>query len=142
MKDIVAGLLFIAIALIFGVGSRSYELGAALRMGPAYFPLLASLLLGLLGIAIFLKGLFTTSPPFGRVPVRGAILVLSAPVAFGLVLPSFGFVPAAFLTAALSAAASPRSGLVRVCTIAAGLTVFSYIVFVVLLGVSMPAFGP
>lgn len=142
MKDVAAGLLFIAIALVFGVGSRSYELGSALRMGPAYFPLLASLLLGGLGLAILAKGLFTPGAPFGTVSVRGATLVLAAPVAFGLILPSFGFVPAAFVTAALSAAASRRSGLLATLAIALGLTAFSYVVFVRLLGISTPAFGP
>jgi hypothetical protein len=35
IKDIGAGVIFIAIGLLFGVGALCHELGTALRMGPA-----------------------------------------------------------------------------------------------------------
>lgn len=139
-KDILAGLMFIGIALIFGIGSQQYALGTALRMGPAYFPLLASLLLGAFGLAIVVHGFITAGTPFGPVSVRGLVLVLSAPVAFGLTLPGLGLVPATFIAAALGAAASRRTTPIGAVAIAAGLTAFSYVVFVMLVGVSTPAF--
>ena len=39
IRDIGAGLIFIAIGLLFGLGSIGLEIGTALRMGPGYFPL-------------------------------------------------------------------------------------------------------
>ncbi len=56
-KDVLAGLLFIAVAA-FGLWlSRDYPIGTALRMGTGYVPrLLCWILLGL-GAVVFLQGL-------------------------------------------------------------------------------------
>ena len=51
-QDIGAGVIFIAIGLLFGVGALHLELGTALRMGPGYFPLILAGLLVALGLAI------------------------------------------------------------------------------------------
>ena len=50
--DALAGLLFIAFGLLFGVQALGLELGTAFRMGPGYFPLVLSGILILLGLAI------------------------------------------------------------------------------------------
>jgi putative tricarboxylic transport membrane protein len=56
-KDVLAGLLFVAVA-VFGLwASRNYPIGTALRMGTGYVPrLLCWLLLGL-GVVVFINGL-------------------------------------------------------------------------------------
>src|SRR6202048_5622532 len=59
-KDVLAGLLFVAVAL-FGLWlSRDYPMGTALRMGTGYVPrLLCWLLLGL-GAWVLVQGFFET----------------------------------------------------------------------------------
>ena len=48
-KDVSAGLLFIAIAALFALGTQELELGTARKLGPGAFPLMLSGVLGLLG---------------------------------------------------------------------------------------------
>jgi hypothetical protein len=59
-KDFWAGLMFIGTGLFFAIGaSVSYQMGTAVRMGPAYFPTALGLLLTALGVIVLLQGLYT-----------------------------------------------------------------------------------
>lgn len=59
-KDFWAGLMFMAIGLGFMiVAMRNYNMGTAVRMGPAYFPTLLGGLQALLGLAIFIRAFAT-----------------------------------------------------------------------------------
>src|SRR6266567_775700 len=56
-KDVLAGLLFVAVAL-FGLWlSRDYPIGTALRMGTGYVPRLLCWILLALGVAVLVQGL-------------------------------------------------------------------------------------
>jgi hypothetical protein len=55
MKDLLTGILFVSIGLLFNLYSRIYELGTASNMGPGYYPGLISILLTLLGIFLIIK---------------------------------------------------------------------------------------
>src|SRR3954469_25866767 len=58
-KDFWAGLMFLAFGVFFAVyGAMYYQMGTAVRMGPAYFPTLLGGLLAVLG-AIVLAGSLT-----------------------------------------------------------------------------------
>ena len=50
IKDFSAGLMFIGIGAVFGIGATQYPMGTAVRMGPAYFPTWLGGLLTLLGL--------------------------------------------------------------------------------------------
>lgn len=55
-KDFWAGLMFLAFGLGFMlVAIRNYNMGTAVRMGPAYFPTLLGGLMAILGLAIFIR---------------------------------------------------------------------------------------
>lgn len=55
-KDFWAGLMFIAFGLGFMlVAMNNYNMGTAVRMGPAYFPTLLGGLQAILGLAIFIR---------------------------------------------------------------------------------------
>jgi Tripartite tricarboxylate transporter TctB family len=55
-KDFWAGLMFLGFGLGFGiVGYNSYNMGTAVRMGPAYFPAVLGGLMTVLGAIIFLR---------------------------------------------------------------------------------------
>ena len=59
-KDVLAGLLFVAVAVVGLYVSRDYPIGTAVRMGTGYVPrLLCWLLLGL-GAWILVQGFFET----------------------------------------------------------------------------------
>ena len=68
-KNVLAGLMFVAVGALGLWISRDYPIGTALRMGTGYVPrLLCWVLLGL-GVVIFLQGLYAerlraaTGPP-------------------------------------------------------------------------------
>jgi putative tricarboxylic transport membrane protein len=56
-KDFWAGLMFIGTGLFFAIWAyANYQMGTAVRMGPAYFPFLLGGLLVFLGVLVFIEG--------------------------------------------------------------------------------------
>jgi Tripartite tricarboxylate transporter TctB family len=142
-KDILAGIVFMAIGLAFATVSTTYDVGTTIRMGPGYFPLILGGLLTVLGGLIVAKGLTDGDEgPVGTIPWRGLTLIIAAVLTFGLTVRGLGLVPAIFMTSLLSAFASRRTGIVRALVIAIGLTVLCVLVFVVALRLRLPLVGP
>src|SRR5262245_2446478 len=95
--DLVNGLcgaLFVALGAIFAYESWMLDMGTALRMGPGYFPLLLAFVLLALGIVIIVQATRVKGEPFGPIAWRGMLLILPAPVVFGLTVRGLGFLPA------------------------------------------------
>jgi hypothetical protein len=70
-KDFWAGVMFIAFGLGFMVVSLNYAMGNAVRMGPAYFPMVLGGLLTVLGAFIFFRGFVSKiSNPLRVFPFR------------------------------------------------------------------------
>jgi putative tricarboxylic transport membrane protein len=141
-QDIGAGVIFIAIGLLFGAGALHLELGTALRMGPGYFPLILAGLLVALGLAIVVKGLGRSAPDRLTVSWRGLVFILAAPVVFGLTVRGLGLAPAIALVALISAFASRRMSVSLAVGLSLGLTVFCVLVFSLGLGLPLRLFGP
>ena len=145
VTDILAGLIFVAFGLAFGITSLSYELGTPLRMGPGYFPLALGGILVLLGLLIMGKGFISGSGAeerLGSIPWRALVLIVAAVLFFGLTVRGLGLVPATAVTALLTALASSRTGILAAVAIAAGLTALCVLVFVLALQLRLPLVGP
>jgi hypothetical protein len=142
LRDALAGLIFILLGSAFALSTRSIEIGTAFRMGPAYFPLLLSGLLVLIGAVIALGSIGAQGEPVGTVPWRSLVLVLAAPVAFGLAVRKLGLVPAIVMTSVLSVYASRRSNIPLAAAIAVALTLFCLAVFSYGLRLPLPLLGP
>jgi hypothetical protein len=142
VKDIGAGLIFVAIGLLFGLGAMNLDLGTPLRMGPGYFPLILAGLLVALGLAIVAYGLGHSATGRLTVPWRGLLLILPAPVVFGLTVRGLGLAPALALVALISAFASRRMSVPLAIALTVGLTVFCVLVFSLGLGLPLRLFGP
>lgn len=143
MRDVLAGLTFVAFGVAFALVAASYEVGTALRMGPGYFPLVLGGLLALLGVLIIVKGLLAgEGGSIGAIPWRGLVLILAAVLFFGLTVRGLGLMPSTFVTALMSAFASRRTGVVAALLIAVGLTLLCVLVFVVALSLRLPLVGP
>ncbi|MFU0506583.1 tripartite tricarboxylate transporter TctB family protein [Pseudaminobacter sp. NGMCC 1.201702] len=136
------GGLFIALGLFFAVQSLGLELGTAFRMGPGYFPLLLAGILTVLGAIILVQAMRVGSEPIGPVAWRGILLILAAPIFFGLTVRGLGFVPSLFCTALIASFASSRMKPLTALVIAAALTLFSVAVFSYALGLPFQRFGP
>jgi Tripartite tricarboxylate transporter TctB family len=142
VKDVGAGLIFIAIGLLFGLGSTGLAIGTSLRMGPGYFPLVLAGFLVALGLAIVAYGSGHTASGRVVVPWRGLVLILAAPVVFGLTVRGLGLVPAILLVVLISAFASRRMSVPLALALSLGLTVFCVLVFSLGLGLPLRLFGP
>ena len=142
IRDIGAGLIFITIGILFGLGSLGLEIGTALRMGPGYFPLVLAGILVVLGLVIVLQGFgHPTTGPL-TVPWRGLILILAAPVVFGLTVRGLGLVPAVMLVVLIAAFASRRMSVLLALVLTVALTLFCVLVFSLGLGLPLRLFGP
>lgn len=62
-KDLLAGGIFILIAVVALWLNTDHTLGTARRMGPGYMPMLTFIVLGGLGIVVVLTGLFSGPDP-------------------------------------------------------------------------------
>jgi hypothetical protein len=143
VTNVLAGLLFIALGLAFGLSSAfQLEIGTAFRMGPGYAPLALSVVLVLLGAIILLSAFKGAHEAMGPIAWRGLAFILPAPILFGLTVRPLGFVPAVFLAALLASFAAPRMRPLGALLLALGVTVFATLVFSYALGLPFRRFGP
>jgi putative tricarboxylic transport membrane protein len=141
-KDFWSGLIYI----VFGAGAiviaSDYNMGTALKMGPAYFPtLLGGILVGLGTIAL-VRGFVVTGTPIGAFAIKGMAMVVGAVVLFGLLVRGAGVAAALPALVLLSAAASRRFARTPTLMMAVGLTIFCVLVFLKGLGIPLPVIGP
>jgi len=63
-KDFWAGLMFISVGLFFVAWALThYQMGSAVRMGPAYFPAVLGGLLAFLGVLVLIEAFAMEGPP-------------------------------------------------------------------------------
>ena len=143
-KDLLAGGAFVVIGLAFAIAASGYELGTLLRMGPGYFPLVLGSILVLLGISIAVTGVIAASDDdLGQpVPWKAMALLVAAIVFFGYTVRGLGIVPALLVSVFLTAMAAHRARVVPAVITAVSLTALSVLIFVVLLQLRLPYFGP
>ncbi len=142
IRDLAAGAIFIVIGALFVLGTRDLEFGTALKMGPGFFPLLLAIVLILLGLAIAATSFLVASEPFGAVSVRGVVLILLAPVVFGLTVRGLGLAPAIAIATLIASFASSRVSVPMALALTLGLTAFCVAVFHYGLGLPLRLIGP
>ncbi|MGK6311681.1 tripartite tricarboxylate transporter TctB family protein [Neorhizobium sp. DT-125] len=140
--NLICGLLLIATGLFFAYQSLELELGTALRMGPGYFPFILACALVLFGVIILIQAARVQGEPIGPVAWRGILLILPAPIIFGLTVRGLGFVPAIFVAALVASFASSRMKPLTALVLSAALAIFSVLVFSYGLGLPFRRFGP
>ena len=142
-KDVLAGLLFIAVA-VFGLWlSRDYPVGTALRMGTGYVPRLLCWLLFGLGVVVLVQGLREAQDPralsSGDVSaLRPLVFVTASLVIFGVSIERLGLVISILLLIGVGAVAA--RGLRPLETLAAALVLIllSWGIFILGLGLTIP----
>ena len=104
-KDFNAGLMFIAFGAVFAFVARNYPMGTAVRMGPAYFPMILGWMLMGLGVIVFLQSFKFKDEPPKPMDARAVGWILGSVVAFALLVGPLeaGLVPACVAIVLMSA---------------------------------------
>lgn len=136
-KDLIGGGIVLLLGACFAVGALDYRLGTVDRMGPGYVPLMLGVIGMALGAAIMLTSLGHEGQ-LNDLKLRMVLPILAAILAFGLLLPRTGLLPAVFVSIFLSSLSSPKSTLKTTLILAVCVGVLVCIGFVVLLGLPIP----
>jgi hypothetical protein len=143
LKDILAGIVFVAFGAAFAILAVGYRLGTPGQMGPGAFPFVVGGILAMLGTFMMVRGFVPGEvDPIGVIPWRAAALIITAVLFFGMTVRGLGLVPATFGAVLLAALASRRASLVGVLVVGVGLTIFATLIFVVALSLNLRLIGP
>jgi hypothetical protein len=126
--------MFLAFGLGFAYAAQNYQMGTAVRMGPAYFPSVLGGILAALGLIIFLKSFITDGPRVSRFYLKPLILVLGGVVIFALLLRPLGLIIALAALILVSALGGSEFKLKEVVIEMVCLAVFALVIFVKGLG--------
>jgi hypothetical protein len=149
-KDFFSGLLFVGFGIAFTWGATTYKIGQADRMGPGYFPLMLGILLTVLGVLIVVKSVVVkteSGDKIGGWAWKALAYVLGANLAFGVLLgglpsiglPAAGLIAGIYVLTLIASLAGRRFGFRRALILATVLAALSYLAFVVLLKLQIPA---
>jgi hypothetical protein len=141
-KDFWTGIIFLFFGIAAVVIGQDYPMGRAGKMGPAYFPTILGSLLILVGLIAVARSFVRHGEAIGKFYIKELVLILAAVILFGILMRGAGLVPATIVLIVLSAYASPQFRWGESLLLAAGLAVFSVLIFAKLLGLPMAAFGP
>ena len=152
--DLWAGLMFMAFGLFFVVvagGSpdfldriagqkliAGYQMGSALRMGPAYFPVVLGGMLAVLGLLVLIDSFVEEGPDVPTFNFRPLLLILAGCLAFAYTLKPLGLVGAALLLVFIVAFGGHEFRWREVLILYVVLVVFSVAVFVKALSLPFP----
>ena len=138
-KDFWAGLMFIGVGAFFTIWALThYQMGTAVRMGPAYFPVLLGGLLAFLGLLVLIESFAMEGPKVPRFSFRPLILISVACVIYGYVMKPLGLVLATLLLVFVSALGGHEFKWKEVAILFLVLIVFSIRVFVKGLALPFP----
>jgi len=137
-RNLVRGLLIMAISLVFGLGSLRYSIGQFSRAGAGLFPLMVSCLLFTIGLIGAVRSQFVERTPLNFTLKNIAIVLLSL-CGFAVLSEHLNMmVGITFMVFCASLAASSYS-VVRCFKIAAGLIAIAF-AFQKLLGLNLPLY--
>lgn len=140
-RDFWSGLMFIVCGIGFAWGATVYSFGNSARPGPGYFPFGLGILLAMLGGLVLFKALtfeVEGGDVIGPWPLKQMALVLGAVVVFGVAIPRLGMVVALPLLIFIGSLASGEFSWKEVLINCVALTIFSWLVFIKGLGLTIP----
>lgn len=141
MANSLCGAIFIGTGAFFAVQANTLGVGSALQMGSGFFPMLLSIVLIVIGISLLARAVLIEGAPIGDFAVRGMLLILPAPIVFGLTINTLGFMPALFLTCFVACFASVRMTVALALLVSVVVTAFSIFVFSYALNLPYPLLG-
>lgn len=141
-KDLWSSLIFIGTGGAAVVLARSYPMGSAAKMGPAFFPTVLGALLVLIGVIVGIRALMTPGGRISGFAWKPLAHVAISTALFGVLVRGGGLIAAIVVLTIVSAVASRNFSWGAAATLAVGLAAFSVLVFVKALGLPIAAIGP
>jgi putative tricarboxylic transport membrane protein len=130
-KNFWAGLMFVVFGLFFAIWAiANYQMGTAVRMGPAYFPTVLGGLLAVLGVFVLVESVSVEGPPVPAINLRPLVLISVACVVYGYLMKPTGLIVATAALVYISAYGGHEFKWKEVTILYAALIVFSLLVFV------------
>jgi putative Mn2+ efflux pump MntP len=142
-KNVLAGLMFMAVAALALWLSRDYPIGTALRMGTGYVPRLLAWILLLLGLVILIQDLRARSEELNEEEgtlssLRPIFFVTLSIVAFGLTIERLGLFASTVILAGIGSLAAQNKRPLETLIAAFVMAAISVAIFIVGLGLTIP----
>ncbi len=132
-RDFYGGLVLLMLPTLAMIASAELPGQRGFAFGPGTAPRLFSLVLAALSAAVAVGGVFTEGPPIEKYKIRGPLLVIIAILSFAVMIRPLGLFPATFLAFMISILGSTEMRWVESLIGAAAMTIFCWLLFVVLL---------
>lgn len=140
-KDLLSGLLFVALGTFVFYVSLNYSFGTARRMGPGYFPGVLAALLVLFGVILIVRSFFGDVETMENLSLKPMLLILLGSLLFGFLIRPAGLVPSIIAMVVAGSFASAEFRILPAIVTGLVLAAGSTLVFVYLLGQPVPIFG-
>lgn len=137
-KDLVGGGALALTGIYMFYAATGYRIGTPQQMGAGYFPMVVSGLLILLGVLIAVSAL-GRSGAIDKPEWRPLIAISVSVLVFALCVRTLGLIPAVFGTTLAASMGHKDLRVAPMVALAVGLAVGGWILFVKLLGLTMPA---
>lgn len=139
-RDIVAGLALTLMGVAAALYAFSeYKMGSFSRMGPGMMPVSLGLILAVFGLLIAFPALSRRGSAI-HLKLRPMIVMSISILSFALMIETLGIVPAVFFTTVIATFSETRVPLVWALVLGAGMTLLTWSVFILGLGLPISSF--
>jgi putative tricarboxylic transport membrane protein len=132
-RDLYGGLALMLMAILALVASAELPGQRGFAFGPGTAPRLFAGLLAALGAAVAVVGVVTDGPAIEQYKIRGPAFVIVSILLFAALIRPFGLIISTFLAFMLSIMGTKEMRWVESVVAAAGMTIFCWLLFVILL---------
>jgi putative tricarboxylic transport membrane protein len=139
-RDVLSGLLFIAVGTAGFYLALAYPYGTLQQMGPGFFPRVLGVILVILGIVTVLRGLRAGARVEGGWGWYPLAMLTAALVAFGWLMERVGLIPSLVVLVIASAYAGKEFRLGEVLLLSVVMCVLAVAIFIWGLGLPYPLF--
>jgi putative tricarboxylic transport membrane protein len=133
-RDFYGGLVLVIVPTLALIASADLPGQRGFAFGPGTAPRLFSVILAAIGAMVAVGGVFAQGPPIEKYKIRGPLLVIIGILAFAGMIRPLGLFPATFLAFMISILGSTEMRWIESLIAAAAMTLFCWLLFVVLLG--------
>jgi len=147
-RDLVSSLFFLAVGVLFIVGSFSHSVWSRFGPGPGFFPFLLGIGFSILSLLLFIVSIFRKEQKEDELPesdslnlsaIHKTIIYLCLLLGFLLLFDPLGFLLTIFLFMIGSSLLFSKRSLKLSLSVSVLTPILTYVIFVRLLGVQLPA---